>query len=52
MKLLRGNREGELAPNSEEQEPNRIRLTAGSAADVKKVLMVEANVNALKSLGS
>ena len=48
-KFARSNHDDRQAAKSEEQGPNRIRLAAAAAADKKKVIMVEAKVNALKS---
>ena len=46
----RGNSESKQIPNNEEQDPNRIRLTAAAAANKKKVIMIDAKVNTLESL--
>ena len=46
----RGTRESKQVTSNEEHESNKIRFKATTAANKKKVIMIEAKVNALKSL--
>ena len=46
VEFARSNHDDRQAAKSEQQGTNRIRLTAAAAADKKKVIMVEAKVNA------